>query len=60
MKCKESESHCLKGDNGTGIQGYAVRFLDYNSSQVQYNTTQAPGTPDSIMDLSWEDNLTEV
>ncbi|KAJ9548053.1 LOW QUALITY PROTEIN: hypothetical protein OSB04_020596 [Centaurea solstitialis] len=59
VKCKESESHCLKRDNGIGIQGYAMRFLEYNSSQVQYNTTQAPATPDSIMDLAWEDNLTE-
>ncbi|KAI3772874.1 hypothetical protein L6452_04068 [Arctium lappa] len=59
VKCKESDSRCLKRDNGNGIQGYAMRFLEYNSSQVQYNATQAPATPDSIMDLSWEDNLTE-
>ncbi|KVI12301.1 HAS subgroup [Cynara cardunculus var. scolymus] len=59
VKCKETESRCLKRDNRIGIQGYAMRFLEYNSSQVQYNATQAPATPDSIMDLSWEDNLTE-
>ncbi|KAI3782887.1 hypothetical protein L2E82_12945 [Cichorium intybus] len=59
VKREESDSQLIK-DNGNGIQGYARRFLEYNSSKAQYKSTQAPLTPDlGIMDLSWEDNLTE-
>lgn len=64
MKHEESESQFTK-DHGVGIQGYAMRFLEYNSSKAQYNPTEAPVTTDTlsdlgIMDVSWEDNLTEV
>ncbi|CAH1431916.1 unnamed protein product [Lactuca virosa] len=63
VKREESESQLTK-DHGVGIQGYAMRFLEYNSSKAQYNPTEAPVTTDTIsdlgiMDLSWEDNLTE-
>ncbi|KAL7587536.1 hypothetical protein Lser_V15G38958 [Lactuca serriola] len=63
VKHEESESQFTK-DHGVGIQGYAMRFLEYNSSKAQYNPTEAPVTTDTlsdlgIMDVSWEDNLTE-
>ncbi|KAI7735698.1 hypothetical protein M8C21_032258 [Ambrosia artemisiifolia] len=64
VKCKGPESHCLEKDNAVGIQGYAMRFMEFNSSQAQCNATQASVSLDiisdlGIMDLSWEDNLTE-
>ncbi|KAK9075980.1 hypothetical protein SSX86_004310 [Deinandra increscens subsp. villosa] len=64
VKCKGPESHCLEKDLTGGVQGYAMRFMEYNSSQAQCNATQTPVTLDIISDLgitdnSWEDNLTE-
>ncbi|XP_015892402.3 chromatin modification-related protein EAF1 B isoform X2 [Ziziphus jujuba] len=46
------------------VQGYAVRFLKYNSSLGRCLQAEAPATPDrvsdlGILDVSWEDNLTE-
>ncbi|KAI3694379.1 hypothetical protein L1987_77344 [Smallanthus sonchifolius] len=63
VKCKEPESHCLEKDHAVGIREYAIRFMEYNSSQAQCNATQAPMTLDIISDLgifdhSWDDNLT--
>ncbi|KAI3801144.1 hypothetical protein L1987_29247 [Smallanthus sonchifolius] len=64
VKCKGPESQCIEKEHAVGIQGYAMRFMEYNSSQAQYNATQAPVTHDvisdlAVMDHSWEDNLTE-
>ncbi|KAL8208417.1 hypothetical protein R6Q57_007829 [Mikania cordata] len=64
VKFQGSESHCREKDLSAGIQGYAMRFMEYNSSQAQCNATQAPVTFDTISDLGimdhlWEDNLTE-
>nr|XP_043619256.1 chromatin modification-related protein EAF1 B-like isoform X2 [Erigeron canadensis] len=63
-ECKGSKPECFKKDIALGVQGYAARFLEYNSSQAQLPTNQAPAPPDSISDIgiidcSWEDNLTE-
>ncbi|KAL8191882.1 hypothetical protein R6Q57_028613 [Mikania cordata] len=64
VKCKESESQCIEKEHMVGIQGYAMRFMEYNSSQAEYNATQAHMIDDALSDLavidhSWEDNLTE-
>ncbi|KAI7748261.1 hypothetical protein M8C21_000375 [Ambrosia artemisiifolia] len=63
VKCKGPESKCIEKEPAVGIQGYAMRFMEFNSSQAQYNAAQAPVTNDGISDLavdhSWEDNLTE-
>ncbi|KAI3742045.1 hypothetical protein L1987_59724 [Smallanthus sonchifolius] len=64
VKCNVPESQCIGKEHAVGIQGYAMRFMEYNSSQAQYNATQAHVTHDvisdlAIMDHSWEDNLTE-
>ncbi|KAK1408562.1 hypothetical protein QVD17_40443 [Tagetes erecta] len=63
-KCKGPESHCFEKDNAAGLQGYAIRFMECNSSQALCNATQAPITLDIISDVgivehSWEENLTE-
>lgn len=47
------------------LRQYGMRFLEYNNSRAQYSSAQAPMTPDRISDLgnvdiSWDDNLTEV
>ncbi|KAK9055647.1 hypothetical protein SSX86_026732 [Deinandra increscens subsp. villosa] len=64
VKCNVPETQCIEKEKAVGIQGYAMRFMEYNSSQVQYNATQAPTTHVVLSDLavidhSWEDNLTE-
>ncbi|GLT28183.1 hypothetical protein SLA2020_031340 [Shorea laevis] len=46
------------------IQGYAQRFLKYNSSPVPSLQAEAPATPDRIFDLgimemSWDEHQTE-
>ncbi|KAI3461860.1 hypothetical protein Pfo_018523 [Paulownia fortunei] len=51
-------------DDALSVQAYAVRFLKYNNSNVVHNQADVPMTPDrvsdmGILDLSWEDNLTE-
>nr|XP_043609211.1 chromatin modification-related protein EAF1 B-like isoform X2 [Erigeron canadensis] len=65
VKCHELKLEGSKTDNLIGLHQYGIRFLEYNSSsQAQYNSAQAPMTPDRISDLGivdilWEDNLTE-
>ncbi|KAJ0779613.1 putative transcription factor MYB-HB-like family [Helianthus annuus] len=64
VKRKGPESHCNENDHAVGILRYAMRFMEYNSSQAQCNETRSPVTLDiisdlGIMDHSWEDNLTE-
>ncbi|KAH6765355.1 hypothetical protein C2S52_000181 [Perilla frutescens var. hirtella] len=51
-------------DDTLPVQAYAVRFLKHNNSSVIDNRAEVPLTPDrvsdmGILDLSWEDNLTE-
>ncbi|PIN08215.1 Nucleoplasmin ATPase [Handroanthus impetiginosus] len=46
------------------IQAYALRFLKYNNSNDVHHKAEVPMTPDresdmGVLDLSWEDNLTE-
>lgn len=65
MKCHGLELEGTKKDSMVGLDQYGMRFLEYNNSNAQYNSAQAPVTPDRISDLgitdvSWEDNLTEV
>ncbi|CAI9288354.1 unnamed protein product [Lactuca saligna] len=64
VKCHGLELEGAKKDSMAGLDQYGMRFLEYNSSNAQYNSAQAPVTPDRISDLgitdvSWEDNLTE-
>ncbi|KAK1420606.1 hypothetical protein QVD17_22328 [Tagetes erecta] len=64
VKCKGPESESVEKEHAVGVQGYAMRFMEFNNSQAQYNATQAPVTHDvlsdlSMLDYSWEDNLTE-
>lgn len=47
------------------IREYALRFLKYNRTAVPHLQAEAPKTPDrisdsGIMDVSWDDHLTEV
>ncbi|KAA8550625.1 hypothetical protein F0562_002309 [Nyssa sinensis] len=61
---KELELQCPGKKFALAVQGYAVRFLKYNSSLVLLGQAEAPGTPDRVSDLgiletSWEDNFTE-
>ncbi|KAM7527408.1 hypothetical protein LguiB_030818 [Lonicera macranthoides] len=57
---KELEFQYPTKDFALPIQGYAARFLKYNTFHVQYGSTVAPVTPDlGILDISWEDHLTE-
>ncbi|KVH94229.1 HAS subgroup, partial [Cynara cardunculus var. scolymus] len=61
---KELELQCLNTGSKQGLQGYAMKFLEYNSTHVQYSAAQVPLTPDliydvGIRDIAWEDNLTE-
>ncbi|MFS7902303.1 putative transcription factor MYB-HB-like family [Helianthus anomalus] len=64
VKCDELEFEGPKKDAKLGLYQYGLRFLEYNSSQAQYSSAQAPRTPDRISDLGtlgiyWDDNLTE-
>lgn len=63
MKCKDLELQSLKTDSKQGLQGYAMRFLKYNSIIVQCSTMEVPSARDmtdlGIIDIAW-DNLTEV
>lgn len=65
MKCKGPESECVEKEHAVGVQGYAMRFMEFNHSEAQSNAPEAPVTHDvisdlAVMDYSWEDNLTEV
>ncbi|KAI3787897.1 hypothetical protein L2E82_00395 [Cichorium intybus] len=64
VQVKGLELEGSKKDSMVGLHKYGMRFLEYNSSNAQYSSAQAPVTPDRISDLgithiSWEDNLTE-
>ncbi|XP_062078466.1 chromatin modification-related protein EAF1 B-like [Humulus lupulus] len=61
---KELEVQCPGKDVTLALQGYAVRFLKYNSACGLTQKAEAPATPDRISDLGiqdmcWEDHLTE-
>uniref|UniRef100_A0A5B6ZQG6 Chromatin modification-related protein EAF1 B-like n=1 Tax=Davidia involucrata TaxID=16924 RepID=A0A5B6ZQG6_DAVIN len=61
---KDLELQCPGKKFAPAVQGYAVRFLKYNSSFVLVGQAEAPVTPDRVSDLgmlemSWEDNFTE-
>ncbi|XWS47236.1 hypothetical protein CRYUN_Cryun14cG0135200 [Craigia yunnanensis] len=60
---KEEEQQPGK-NNELAIRAYAFRFLKYSSSPVPSLQAEAPATPDrisdsGIMDISWDDHLTE-
>ena len=62
--CKELEIQKPVKNIAHAIHGYALRFLKYNSSPVPSHQ-EVPATPDRIadlgmMDISWDDHLTEV
>ncbi|XP_057781085.1 chromatin modification-related protein EAF1 B-like isoform X1 [Salvia miltiorrhiza] len=51
-------------DDTLPVKAYAVRFLKHNNFNLIDNQAEVPPTPDrvsdtGILDLSWEDNLTE-
>ncbi|CAK9168478.1 unnamed protein product [Ilex paraguariensis] len=61
---KEPELKCPEKDFALSVQGYAVRFLKYNSSHILQGQVEAPATPDRMcdlgtLDMSWADHLTE-
>lgn len=61
---KELEQHCRK-NGALSIRAYAVSFLKCDKPDVFHNQAEVPLTPDRIsdsgvLDLSWEDSLTEV
>ncbi|GFZ13465.1 helicase/SANT-associated, DNA binding protein [Actinidia rufa] len=63
-KSKEPELQCPGKDFSHSVQGYAVRFLKYNTSLVPLGLAEAPATPDRTSDfgtleMSWEDHFTE-
>lgn len=60
----EDQQH-FGNNSKLAIQAYALRFLKYSSSSVSSPQAEAPATPDmisdsGIMDISWDENLTEV
>ncbi|KAH6803532.1 hypothetical protein C2S51_031779 [Perilla frutescens var. frutescens] len=60
---KELEQHCQK-NGALSVRAYAVRFLKCDKPNIFHNQAEVPLTPDrmsdsGIMDLSWEDSLTE-
>lgn len=64
VACKELEIQKPVKNIAHAIHGYALRFLKYNSSPVP-SLQEVPATPDRIadlgmMDISWDDHLTEV
>ncbi|KAL3604721.1 hypothetical protein D5086_005580 [Populus alba] len=64
VACKELEKQNPAKNIAHSINGYAVRFLKYNSSPFPSFQAEAPATPDRIADLgivdtSWDDRLTE-
>ncbi|PSS14086.1 Chromatin modification-related protein EAF1 B like [Actinidia chinensis var. chinensis] len=63
-KSKKPELQCPGKDFSSAVQGYAVRFLKYNTSLVPLGLAEAPATPDRTSDfgtleMSWEDHFTE-
>ncbi|KAL8146814.1 chromatin modification-related protein EAF1 B-like isoform X2 [Apium graveolens] len=61
---KEQEFQKPGKDFGHAVQGYALRFLQYNSSTVQYVQSEVAATPTiisnfGVLDISWKDHLTE-
>ncbi|KAJ0052445.1 hypothetical protein Pint_01548 [Pistacia integerrima] len=62
---KDLDQQSPRKNIAVAIQGYAVRFLKHSSSSVPSLQAEAPATPDRISDLgimevSWDDHLTEV
>lgn len=62
---KNMEQQYSRKNAALAIHGYAVRFLKHNSSPVLPLQAEAPATPDrisdfGIMEVSWDDHLTEV
>lgn len=62
---QETSELDIRRDSTASIQAYANRFLKHNTSNVVLNKVEMPLTPDrvsdmGVIDLSWEDNLTEV
>lgn len=62
---KEQEFQKPGKDFGHAVHGYALRFLQYNSSTVKYVQAEVAMTPTIItnlgtLDMSWKDHLTEV
>lgn len=60
---KELEQHCQK-NGALSVRAYAVRFLKCDKPNSFNNREEVPLTPDRIsdsglLDLSWEDSLTE-
>ncbi|KAL8058024.1 hypothetical protein ABFX02_04G222200 [Erythranthe guttata] len=54
----------LQKDEGLSVRDYAVRLLKCNEPSIFLSQTEVPLTPDRIsdsgvLDLSWEDSLTE-
>ncbi|KAG4138937.1 hypothetical protein ERO13_D07G163200v2 [Gossypium hirsutum] len=63
MDMNEDQQHFGKNSK-LAIQAYALRFLKYSSSSVSSPQAEAPATPDrisdsGIIDISWDENLTE-
>ncbi|XP_016700070.2 chromatin modification-related protein EAF1 A-like [Gossypium hirsutum] len=63
MDMNEDQQH-FGNNSKLAIQAYALRFLKYSSSSVSSPQAEAPATPDmisdsGIMDISWDENLTE-
>lgn len=60
---KDLEQRCPSRHFSHAVQGYAVRFLKYNTSLLPVSLAEAPATPDRIsdfgMEISWEDHFTE-
>lgn len=59
------ELQCPRKAFGLTIQDYAMRFLKCNNFDVPDSQAEAPATPERVSDvaivnMSWEDNLTEV
>lgn len=63
-KSKELELQSLK-EGVLAVQSYALKFLKYNNSDAVPCHAEALVTPEripdsGILDMSWEDHLTEV
>nr|GMD28014.1 chromatin modification-related protein EAF1 B-like isoform X1 [Ipomoea batatas] len=61
---KKVELQCPRKAFGLTIQDYAMRFLKCNNFDVPDSQAEAPATPERVSDvaivnMSWEDNLTE-
>lgn len=61
---KELEQQHQK-DETLSVRAYAIRFLKSNEPNIIHSEAEVPLTPDrtsdsGILDLSWDDSLTEV